>query len=396
MALVSAPAFGVHCAIDQVPAATLLVPYFEVNLGDASGTTTIVWMTNTSSDAALAHVTVWTTWGIPALGFDVYFTGHDVQTFNLRDVTGGLLPRTASDSQDPTDTISPQGPRSDDDGYASCNGVLPPANLGAPAIADLRAKLTGQPIPSSGLCAGANLGDNVARGYVTVDMVTGCTQLNPSSPGYFAGIADDANLLTGEVMLVEPSTGTAFSYPVVHLEAATLPPGARSFYGRFVGDSGADGREPLPASFAARFSKPVPAATSRLFVWRETGDEVEPVACGGAPAWAPLPTKPVLLFDEQTQSAKAPAALPIAAQRLDLFSGSANPYASGLAVLDLGYVLGARPAQAFVTSLQLPSSSPEESLHVHQLEDACTGSHYFPLLRDGFENGFVPWSGSSP
>lgn len=397
MALVSAPALGLHCAIDEAPAATLLVPYFEVNLGNPNGMTTLVWITNTSSAAALAHVTLWTDWGVPALGFDIYFTGHDVQAFNVRDIVGnGLLPRTASDSQDPTDIISPQGPRSDDDAFSSCNGVLPPANLGAPAIADLRAKLTGQPIPSSGLCAGANHGDNVARGYVTVDVVTGCTALNPSSPGYFSGIADDANVLVGEVMLVEPATALGFSYPVVHLEAATLQPGARSFYGRFVGDSGADGREPLPSSFAARFKKSDLVDTSGLLVWRETGDEVTAVACGTAPAWAPLPTKPLLLFDEQTQSTKAAAALPIATQRLDLFTGIANPYQNGLAIADLEHLMGTRPAQAFVTSLHLQVGPVEESLDVHQLEDACTGRHHYPLLRDGFENGFLPWSGSSP
>jgi hypothetical protein len=428
MVLVSAPAFGVHCAIDQVPAATLLVPYFEVDYAAALAPTTLVFVTNTSSAAAVAHVTLWTDWGIPALDFDIYLTGHDVQTFNLRDIiTHGVLPRTAdrgadagsfgtADSLSPspppgptqapnvdpfTGTFTPLVPTEFNFGGSSGPCVAPYVNpaLSEAARADLQAKLTGAPIPSTPtLCAGSPRGNTLARGYVTIDTVTGCTLLNPASPGYFSGVASNANQLIGEMLVIDSSTAVAASYPVVHLEAATLPTGARSFYGRFVGDTGADGREPLPSSFAARFIPKVnPSSTSGLFVWRETGDDVDPVICGSAPAWAPLTTKPVQLFDEQTQSAKPAAALPVATQRLDLFTDIANPFQQGLALLDLDYTLGSRPAQAFVTSMHVPlGSSPEESLDVRQLEDACTGRHFFPLLRDGFENGLVPWSESSP
>ncbi|HBL30141.1 MAG TPA: hypothetical protein DD490_25165, partial [Acidobacteria bacterium] len=58
--------------------------------------------------------------------WDVYLTGYDVQTVNLRDIlVSGILPRTASAGQDPTNTISPKGPISQDINFASCGGFLP-------------------------------------------------------------------------------------------------------------------------------------------------------------------------------------------------------------------------------------------------------------------------------
>src|SRR6185436_3213106 len=88
-------AHAVPGTIDDVPAATLLLPYFEVDLDDPFGVTTLFSINNASSTAQLAHVTVWTDWSIPVLDFDVYLTGYDIQNFNLRDIlVEGLLPQT--------------------------------------------------------------------------------------------------------------------------------------------------------------------------------------------------------------------------------------------------------------------------------------------------------------
>jgi hypothetical protein len=398
-ALWAAPALGVHCAVDQVPAATLLVPYFEVHLDDPQAQNTIFWATNTSSAATVAHVTLWTDWGIPVLTYDVYLTGHDVQSIALRDViVDGFMAQTASDAQDPTDVISPQGPLSDDAAFASCDGLLPPPNLPAGSIAHLEAALTGQPSALlGGKCAGGDHDDRVARGYVTIDAVTGCTLLDPSDVGYFDDVAVDANVLVGEAWLIESTSPgfVAYSIPVAHLEAGALAPGSRSFYGRLVGDSGIDGREPLPASFGARFARPA-GASSRWIVWREVGPESGAVTCGTQPAWAPLATRPLLLFDDQTQSTNAPVALPLAAQLLDLATGGGNPYEHGRALLDLDHGGLSRPAQGYVVSLATPLGSPAESLDVLPLDGACTGGSHYPLLRDGFENGLLPWAEVSP
>src|SRR5262245_32657303 len=82
--------------IDAVPAATLLLPYFEVDLGDPNGVTTLMSINNASATAVLAHVTVWSDLAVPTLAFNVYLTGYDVQTINIRDVLNGSLPFTAS------------------------------------------------------------------------------------------------------------------------------------------------------------------------------------------------------------------------------------------------------------------------------------------------------------
>ena len=93
------PAFGEMCTMDAVPAATLLVPYFEVNLDECGnpGTqnTTLFSINNASAAPALAHVTFWTDWSAPTIDFDIFLTGYDIQTINLRDVFDGNIPITS-------------------------------------------------------------------------------------------------------------------------------------------------------------------------------------------------------------------------------------------------------------------------------------------------------------
>ena len=82
------------CRVANQPAATLLVPYFEVDLNDPDGATTLFSVNNASAKPALARMVLWTDWGVPTLAFDIYLTGYDVQTLNLRDLFTGTLPRT--------------------------------------------------------------------------------------------------------------------------------------------------------------------------------------------------------------------------------------------------------------------------------------------------------------
>ena len=202
IALLSLVALGgrasaVICAIDDVPAATLLLPYFSVDLNstDGSGANTLFSVNNASATAVLAHVVVWSDLSVPVLDFNIYLTGYDVQTVNLWDILyNGNLPRTASAGQDGTDTISPKGTFSQDINFASCSGQLPPPDLPANFIDHLKKSLTGLASPVLGnLCAGRPLGDNIARGYITVDTVNNCTLRFPGDVGYFvAGGSGDA------------------------------------------------------------------------------------------------------------------------------------------------------------------------------------------------------------
>src|SRR5947209_4785499 len=138
-------ALAVICTIDEVPAATLLLPYFDVDLGNPNGETTLFSINNASATAVLAHVVVWSDLSVPVLDFNIYLTGYDVQTINLRDIlVNGVLPRTASAGQDPGDTISPKGQFSQDINFASCQGQLPTGTLPATFITHLQTSLTGQ------------------------------------------------------------------------------------------------------------------------------------------------------------------------------------------------------------------------------------------------------------
>src|SRR5687768_792407 len=156
---------------DDVPAATLLLPYFECELGPnlvpvANGATTLFSINNASATAVLAHVTLWTDESIPSLDFDVYLTGYDVQTINVCDIFNGNLPVTASAGQDPGDTISPNpgAPVNPpiDVAFATCNGRLPYVNpvLGATLLNHIRNAHTGGPSTVfGGRCSGFDYGD---------------------------------------------------------------------------------------------------------------------------------------------------------------------------------------------------------------------------------------------
>jgi len=302
--------------IDDVPAATLLLPYFELDLDNPNGITTLFSLNNASATAQLAHVTVWSTWSIPVLDFDVYLTGYDVQTFNIRDIlVDGILPQTGSGTTTAAnDPGSPLGPYSFPDViFPNCNTTTsPPAPpvYAIPAISPnfrthLRALLTGRQSPIDGTCAGYNLGDNIARGYITIDDVNSCSLLFPSSTGYFIsgglGIADNDNVLWGDYFYVDPANNFAQGETLVHVEAdATVfsTPGEYTFYGRYVAGTAADNREPLATTFASRYlSGGGFTGGTSLIVWRDS--KFPPGAsCTTGPNYGELFEQQIVVFDE--------------------------------------------------------------------------------------------------
>jgi hypothetical protein len=99
--------FAELCTVDAVPAATLLLPYFEVGLQPAAGATatgadssgsnvdTLFSINNASAAPTIAHVSFWGDWSQPTIDFDVFLTGYDVATVSLADVfNNGNLPQT--------------------------------------------------------------------------------------------------------------------------------------------------------------------------------------------------------------------------------------------------------------------------------------------------------------
>ncbi|HEX3556702.1 MAG TPA: hypothetical protein VIA62_26065 [Thermoanaerobaculia bacterium] len=312
-----APAMAGVCSLDDRPGATLLLPYFEVDLDHADGRTTLFSVSNASATAVLTNVVVWTDLGVPTLTFPLYLTGYDVQTFNLRDLFGGSVAKTASAAQDPLDVISPKGSKSQDLAFASCAGFLPPADLPAAVLNHLRAAHTGQSSPVWGACGGQNRGDHVARGYVTVDTVSRCATLTPAEPGYFGpgGMATSQNVLWGDFFYVDPARVYADGENLIRLKADPAAfAGQRTFYGRYVNGSGADGRQPLPPDWAARFlSSGAFTEGTDLIVWRDSGQVTKPFPCGLRPSWYPLLLSTYLAFDEE-ENPFLPPTFPISAQ----------------------------------------------------------------------------------
>jgi hypothetical protein len=95
-------ALGVTCTIDQRPAATLLIPYFQATF-NPDGTIlstgpnaldTLVTVGNASKDPMLANVTVFSERSEPVMGFNIALTGFDVQSFSMASVLRGNVPVT--------------------------------------------------------------------------------------------------------------------------------------------------------------------------------------------------------------------------------------------------------------------------------------------------------------
>src|SRR5215471_15789072 len=93
--LLSTPARAQSPAsITDQPAATLLLPYFEVDLKNPAGANTLFTINNASAAATLAHVTLWSTLHVPVYSFNIYLTGYDSQPLYVRDIINGTLPQT--------------------------------------------------------------------------------------------------------------------------------------------------------------------------------------------------------------------------------------------------------------------------------------------------------------
>jgi hypothetical protein len=357
-------AFAVFNAADPVPAATLLLPYFEVSLADcdtaASHGNTLFSINNASATAILAHVTVWSDQSIPVLDFDVYLTGYDVQTVNMCDILkNGNLPRTASAGQDPSppDAISPKGPVSQDINFASCSGTLPYNNpaLNAAFRAHLQAVLQGNASPTFGLCYGSKTKDGILRGYVTVDTVNSCNVLFPTQmlTGY-GSVITYQNVLWGDVFYVNSAENFAQGETLVHLEACLtcgLVTGDHTFYGRYEAGGVVNAREALPTTMVARYLNGGGFTGGTDFiVWREGGTQTSAVGynCNlqGPAQWYPLDATQVVLFDETEQpvtSENCPSGfdcgidivIPNEAQRVDVGTDIPTPFNFGWAWLNL-------------------------------------------------------------
>ena len=262
------------CDIGTAPAATLLLPYFEVDAA-RGGRTTIFSITNVSPYAQIAHVTLWTDWSFPVLDFNIFLTGYDVQPINLYDVIFNGFIGSASGGTGIASTFSPNARTASTTtgilnginttlatGTNPSTGVQPfststqagnPNFIQSPAVnaaavncaagrlpgtlplalaTDVRALLTTGRSTGAGVSCptstgaearvGGDHGGTTAIGYATIDVAATCSVALPIDPGYFSSEILFDNVLIGDYQDINQST-TAGNYaggnPLVHIRA---------------------------------------------------------------------------------------------------------------------------------------------------------------------------------
>jgi hypothetical protein len=305
----SSAAYANVCAFDNVPSATLLFPFVAYNYTEeAEGPNTFFSVTNTSSEATIAHVTLWTDFSLPILDFNILLTGYDVQVLNIRDILqGGDLPVTVlaghttdegiidqgpvsennpispydlvnPDTPEPTLVLAQAGRCDDDDlGYPGDygEGVIDNNTLGyfegllkaSQTLPRFYSNCDGGQYDNPGLPSTFldRTEDDDSWMYITVDVVDDCNLFFPDEVEYWSGdrVRFD-NVLIGDVQWVNNTDRFSEASNAVHLEAnvnldfittETVPLRGASFYHRynFLADL-RDYREPLPSAWAFRYT----------------------------------------------------------------------------------------------------------------------------------------------
>ncbi|MFI5198568.1 MAG: hypothetical protein ACHQJD_08110 [Thermoanaerobaculia bacterium] len=225
----------VRCAYDNVPGATLLVPYWRVSANGATsapippgGVDTLVSVVNVSTPGVIAHVTVWNKYSAAVLDFNLPLTGKDVASFSMRDVMNGKLNINAnqfisSTHPDPCGVNVTAGTYKPSVGFGATNYIrFSHPEAGSPnsdaytsvsvyqadAFAAFRNRVWGSldesgDVTSFVSSAGANIldTDNPAcglsspvgpgvfatdfSGYLTIDVVNFCTNYFPSQVNFY-------------------------------------------------------------------------------------------------------------------------------------------------------------------------------------------------------------------
>lgn len=311
--------YAVTCAQDNVPAASLLVPYFKVSRGGSTGgdipeggVDTMVAITNVSDINVIAHVTLWNKYSAAVLDFNVPMTGYDVATFRVRDILNGLLNVNAL-TQDPDFFAG-----SDDvcyNGYAFLGGHF--RRFANPDPADAFNAISTYAVPAYsgafrtrvwdsldesgdvsalGIGAGSSYKDNDNpacgktgvndglsgdfSGYITIDVVNYCTNFFPSDASFYINDAIATagwgatgygpNVLMGDVFFVDPgqAAGNISGDPVVALEFDTRLSwtAEKTFYNRyFTADDSGLTPATVPAAYRFVGDGREPLGTSYAF-----------------------------------------------------------------------------------------------------------------------------------
>ena len=313
------------CDIGVAPAATLLLPYFEVDFTNRT-TNTLFTITNVSRFPQIAHVTVWTDRSYPVLDFNIFLTGYDVQGISMMDIlVDGKI--ASNIGTGPTTAQSPIGSPNLTNSYVNPNfsaaigcgsnpGILPTGLTAA-----VRTALTTGAYAPGGAgpsCTGVGNTHANAIGYITIDVAANCSQKLPTDSSYYLTDILFDNVLIGDYQQLGPTAAgvaaTSFDgagNAMVHIRAVPEGGGAGApanvpgtnlpytFYDRYTPAAARtqDRRQPLPSTWAARYIQGGTSALATNFkIWREgvtSGAAGCSVAANGV-----LPISEIVRFDE--------------------------------------------------------------------------------------------------
>ena len=304
------------CDLSTAPAATLLLPYFEVDLDlpNEISRTTLVTVVNTSQQPQIARMTLWTDWSYPVLTQDLFLTGYDSLSLNLRELlTTGSFSQVAGTTTPPGALSLPSSgnPRHRAAEMANCRLTPPP--IPAAILTGLRATLTNGQLAD--ICGTSRVGGShvAAIGFVTFDLVASCSGTGPRNPAYFDDLLYD-NVLIGDYQYVAPHQrqgNFASGAPLVHIRA--MPEGGAAgerigtnlpytFYGSLMPpvDAKRDRRQPLPSTFAARYIQGGGSSfATNIVIWRETVNGAEAALCSAYVNNSRVQIADVVRFDER-------------------------------------------------------------------------------------------------
>jgi hypothetical protein len=256
---VSGTGLAVTCAQDNVPAATLLVPYFKVSRNGSTGgniaeggVDTLCAITNVSSTGVIAHITVWNKYSKAVLDWNVPLTAFDVAFWRMKDVMNGKL-NLNPNTQRLTGSVDPCGLNVATGAYAPTTGfgATRYIRFGNPDAVDAGRSISvySDPAYSGGFrtrvwdsldesgdistmtsAGGANILDTDNRGcgvpvdgqysgdfsgYLTIDVVNYCTNYFPDEPAFYVNDAIATagwssfgytpNSLIGDIFYVDPN-----------------------------------------------------------------------------------------------------------------------------------------------------------------------------------------------
>ncbi|HTY43105.1 MAG TPA: hypothetical protein VMH79_14640 [Thermoanaerobaculia bacterium] len=263
---VAGSASAITCTLDQRPAATLLVPYFQVSTDGNGGIVssgalardTIVTIVNASSAPMVAHVNVYDRFSVIQLDFNVALSGFDVQSMAMSQIITGHLPVTLNSVGDDVcqrgaDIVYGEDAR---DGYLRVSPTSPVTGESNPATpldnVNGTTDYTGTFFSiASALtindCDGDTDASGLAIGYIVIDHANYCNLSDPTDPNYYINDAIGMeNNLFGEIIFTSGNGLPTYGISTVNLEAdttlgdATLAWAqdegqvARTFYARYL------------------------------------------------------------------------------------------------------------------------------------------------------------------